>query len=134
MISTVTRNVVRTFPTPIDSSGKTLNSQVAGQDENLEKVDWQVSTKHSFYGRYLDAMLDKRSTFDGKNPLSIGFFAVQPRDYGFAVGDTWLISSNLVSSLRLGANRTNVPKISDNYVSWSGLGANITPLAGNMIV
>jgi hypothetical protein len=135
LISKVTQNIVKTFPAPLDSSGRTLNGQVAGQDEDLvsAKVDWQASTKHSIFGRYLDAKLDKRSTFDGKDPLSIGFFAVQPRDYGFALGDTWLISANLVSSLRLGANRTNVPKISDNYVSWSSLGANISPLAGNII-
>jgi len=37
------------------------------------------------------------------------------------------------SSLRLGANRTNVPKVNDNYVSWSSLGANISPLADKMI-
>jgi hypothetical protein len=135
LISPVTQAIVKTFPAPLDATGRTVNGQNAGQDEDLitAKVDWQISAKHSFYGRYLDAILDKRSTFDGKNPLSIGFYAVQPRDFGFAFGDTWLISSSLVSSLRLGANRTNVPKISDNYVSWSSLGANITPLAGNII-
>jgi hypothetical protein len=135
LLSPVTQNIVKTFPTALDATGRTINGQVGGQDEDLitAKIDWQISTKHSFYGRYLDAKLDKRSTFDGKNPLSISFFGVQPRDYGFALGDTWLISPNVVSSLRVGANRTNVPKISDNYASWSSLGANITPLAGNII-
>jgi hypothetical protein len=135
LLSPVTQNIVKTFPTALDATGRTINGQEGGQDEDLitAKIDWQISTKHSFYGRYLDAKLNKRSTFDGKNPLSISFFAVQPRDYGFAFGDTWLISPNVVSSLRVGANRTNVPKISDNYVSWSSLGANITPLAGNII-
>lgn len=135
LLSTVTKNIVKTFPTPIDASGTTINGQVAGQDEDLvtARVDWQVSAKHTIFGRFLDANLDKRSTFDGKNPLSINFFGVRPHDFGFALGDTWLISPSLVSSLHLGANRTNVPKISDNYTSWSSLGANITPLAGNII-
>jgi hypothetical protein len=135
LLSPVAQNIVKTFPTPLDSSGRVLSGQVAGQDEDLvtARIDWLVNSKHSFFGRYMDAKLDKKSTFDGKNPLSINFFAVQPRDFGFALGDTWLVSANVVSSLRLGANRTNVPKISDNYVSWSGVGANITPLAGNII-
>jgi hypothetical protein len=135
LLSPVSLNILKTFPTPIDASGRTINGQVAGQDENLTtaKIDWQVNPKHTVFGRYLDASLDKRSTFDGKNPLSINFFAVQPRDYGLALGDTWLISTNLVNSFRVGANRTNVPKINDNYVSWSSVGANITPLAGNII-
>ena len=135
LLSPVTQNIVKTFPTPIDSSGRVISGQVAGQDEDLisAKIDWQASTKHAFFGRYLYANLNKDSTFDGKNPLSISFYAVHPVDYGFALGDTFLISANLVSSLRLGANRTNVPKIPDNYVSWSSLGANITPLADKII-
>ena len=135
LLSPVTRNIVKTFPTPIDSSGRTIYGRVAGQDEDLvaAKIDWQASPNHSVFGRYLGANLNKRSTYDGKNPLSINFYGVHDLDYGLALGDTWLISANLVSSLRVGVNRSNVPKINDNYISWPSLGANITPLAGNII-
>src|SRR6516164_8427685 len=66
LLSPVTQNIVKTFPTAIDSTGRTVNGQEGGQDEDLvtAKIDWQVSAKHSFYGRYLDAKLDKRSTFE----------------------------------------------------------------------
>src|SRR5712691_12590018 len=135
LLSLVTRNIIKTFPTPIDPSGRTTFGRVAGQDEDLvaAKIDWQASTKHSVFGRYTVANLNKRSTYDGRNPLPINFYGVHDLDYGFALGDTWLISANLVSSLRLGGNRSNVPKINDDYVSWSSLGANISPLAGNII-
>jgi len=134
-LSTVAANIAKTFPTPVAASGLTLYGLVAGQDEDLVsgKVDWIINAKHSFFGRLLYANLDKKSTFDGKNPLTINFFAVKPKDYGIALGDTWLISSNLVSSMHVGANRTNVPKLADDYVSWPSVGANISPLAGNII-
>ena len=51
----------------------------------------------------------------------------------FAFGDTYLISNNLINSLRFGANRTNVSKINDVYQSWAGFGANVSPLADKMI-
>ena len=52
---------------------------------------------------------------------------------GWRLGDTYLISTNLVSSFRVGANRTNIVKVPDNYSSWRTFGANVTPLAGNII-
>jgi hypothetical protein len=135
LISPVATNILKTFPATIDASGRTIAGLVAGLDEDLitAKIDYQVNSKHTVFGRYLDANLNKASTFDGKNPLSINFFPVHDLDYGVALGDTWLISPNLVSSLRLGANRTNVTKLPDNYVTWPSVGANISPLAGSII-
>jgi hypothetical protein len=83
LISTVTRNIVKTFPTPLDASGRVVSGQVAGQDEDLvtARVDWQVSAKHSIFGRFLDANLDKKSTFDGGFTISNAAFpnkALQP--------------------------------------------------------
>ena len=119
----------------MDPSGRTNYDLIGNQDEDMVtgRIDYQVNSKHTFFGRYMGAKLNKASTFDGKNPLSINFFGVHDLDYGFALGDTWLISATMVNSLRLGANRTNVSKVADNYISWPSTGANISPLAGNVI-
>src|SRR5207302_87501 len=127
-------NIYKTLPAA-GPGGRTSYANVSNQDENLGtvKVDYQINDKHSIFGRYLIAQLAQSSTFDGKNPLSISAFGFNDLDYGVALGDTYLISSNLISTLRIGANRTNIPKVNDNYGSFADFGANVSPLGGKVI-
>src|ERR1700730_16856800 len=131
----VALNILKSIPPTSDPTGRTLYGLVANQDEDLvnAKIDYQVNTQHSVFGRFTSAKLNVGSSYDGKNPLSISTYGLNDFDYGLALGDTWVINPNLVSSLRVGANRTNIVKIPDNYKSWSALGANITPISGDVI-
>jgi hypothetical protein len=134
-LSPVAQNIVKTFPVTNDPCGRTVYGLVADQDENLyvAKVDYQASSKHSIFGRFMLGDLTQSSTYDGTNPLSINTYGFHDYDYGLTLGDTYLISSNIVSSFRIGANRTNIAKVPDNYKSWSAFGANVSPLAGNIV-
>jgi hypothetical protein len=127
--------IAKTFPVTTDPCGRTLYGLVANQDEDqvVAKLDYTINAKHSIFGRYMLGRLNTSSTFDGKNPLSINTYGYKDFDYGVNIGHTYLISTNIVNSLRLAANRTNIVKLDDNYKSWADFGANVTPLAGNMI-
>ena len=135
LLNPVSLNIVKTFPVTNDPCGRTTYGLVANQDENLyvSKVDYQISSKHSIFGRFMFGNLTQGSTYDGTDPLSINTYGFHDFDYGLNLGDTYLISSNLVSSFRIGANRTNIAKIPDNYKSWNAFGANVSPLAGNIV-
>src|SRR5262249_10052576 len=114
---------------------RTLYGLVANQDEDLivSKLDYQMSSKHSVFGRFMLGKLTQGSTYDGKNPLSISSYGFQDFDYGFNLGSTYLINANIVNSLRIAANRTNIVKIPDNYKNWNSFGANVSPLAGDIV-
>ena len=87
----------------------------------MAKMDYQISDKNSFFGRFMSGDLNQGSTYDGKNPLSLNTrLAITTSIMGSTLGDTYIFSPNLVSSFRMGANRTNVVKIPDNYGSWAG--------------
>jgi hypothetical protein len=131
----VALNITKTLPVPSNQCGLTSYSQVANQDEDLvaAKIDYQVNAKNSIFGRYYAAKLNQTSTYDGKNPLSIANYGLNDFDYGLVLGHTYLINSNIVNALRVSASRTNIVKVPDNYASWPNLGANISPLAGNII-
>ena len=137
LLNPVMLNLAKTLPVTNDPCGRVNYPQLAGQDENLyvAKMDWQISDKSSFFGRFMLGDLNNVSTFDGTNPLSINVYGYHDYDYGLALGHTYLFSANLVNSARLSANRTNVQKVPDNYQSWSslGAGANVSPLGGNII-
>jgi hypothetical protein len=135
LLDPVAMNIFKTLPTASNSCGQTLYGLVNnfGQHDTTDKVDYQINAQQAFYGRFTLAKLNQASTYDGKNPLSINQFGLNDLDYGLALGHTWVISPNLVNSFKIGANRTNIVKVPDKFKSWTDLGANITPLAGDVI-
>ncbi|MBZ5577309.1 MAG: TonB-dependent receptor [Acidobacteriia bacterium] len=135
LLDPVSVNILNTIPASGDPCGRTNYAQVANQDEDLvvSKVDYQINTKQSLFGRFYSAKLNQSSTYDGKNPLSIASYGFNDLDYGLTLGHTFVISPTLVNSLRVGANRTNIAKVPDQYKSFGALGANVSPLGGNNI-
>ena len=134
-LNTVAVNIAKTLPVSNDPCGRTLYGLVADQDENLivSRVDYTISPKHSIFGRFMLGSLRQNSTYDGSNPLSINTYGFKDFDYGLNLGSTYLISNNIVNSLRIAANRTNVEKLPDSYKNWAAFGANVSPLGGDMI-
>ena len=127
--------VAKPLPVTNDPCGRVIYPLVSDQDENLyiAKMDWQMSDKSSFFGRFMLGDLNTGSTYNGTNPLSISSYGYHDFDYGITLGNTYLFSANLVSSTRLAVNRTNVQKLPDSYASWSTFGANVSPLGGNIL-
>jgi hypothetical protein len=99
---------------------------LSNSDEHLglARLDYQMSPKHSLFGRFYIANLDSPTTYDGKNALTLNTNTFHDRVYSLALGDTYLIGANIVSSFRVGANRTELPKIPDNFATWKDLGVN----------
>src|SRR4030095_9930943 len=135
LLNPVAVKIAKTFPASNDPCGRTLYGLVANQDEDqvVAKLDYNISTKQSMFGRFMLGRLNTGSTYDGTNPLSINTYGYQDFDYGLNIGHTYLINPNIVNSLRVAANRTNIVKIEDNYKNWADFGANVTPLGGKMI-
>jgi Carboxypeptidase regulatory-like domain len=137
LLNPVAVNISKTLPLSdiVDSCGRTLYGLVANQDEDqvVAKLDYTINAKQSIFGRYMLGRLNTGSTYDGTNPLSINTYGYQDFDYGVTIGHTYLIGTNIVNSLRLAANRTNIVKLNDNYKSWSDFGANVTPLGGKVV-
>ena len=135
LLNPVMLNVAKTLPVTNDPCGRVNYPLVANQDENLyvARMDYQINDKSSFFGRFMLGDLATGSTYNGTNPLSINTYGYHDFDYGITLGNTYLFSPNLVSSTRLAANRTNVQKLPDNYESWAGFGADVSPLGGNII-
>jgi hypothetical protein len=135
LLNPVALNIYKTMVPTSDPTGKTFYSTVGNQDEDLYsgKVDYQINAQHSIFGRVMAAKLAQGSSYDGKNPLTIANYGLNDLVYGFSLGHTWVMSPSLVSTLRLGANRTNIAKVPDNYHSFADFGANVSPLGGNNI-
>jgi hypothetical protein len=132
LLNPVPLNIIKTLPVTPDPCGRTTYGLVANQDEDIYvgRMDYQQSPKNSIFGRFTGGNLNVASTYDGKNPLSINTFGVHDLDYSVALGDTYLISPNVVSSLRIAGTRANVAKVPDHYHSLRDFGSNMTPEDG----
>jgi len=114
------------LPTSADPCGKVTYALKSDSDEHMgvAKVDYQISQKQSFFGRFYETNLEIPTTFDGKDALTLNSNAQHDRVYSGAFGDTYLVSNNIVNSWHLGVNRAAIPKITDNFATWPQLGVN----------
>ncbi len=134
LLNPVAVRMSATFPKPIDECGKVQFGYLSNAEEGqpVGRIDWQQSEKSSIFGRFSGGTLNVSSTYDGKNPISINTFGVTDLAYQFAIGNTYLVSPNIVNSLRISAARTNVVKVNDDYATFKDFGADFTPLGGNV--
>ncbi len=88
LLNPVMVNVAKTLPVTNDPCGRVIYPLVADQDENLytAKMDWQISDKSSFFGRFMLGDLSTGSSYNGTNPLSISTYGYHDYDYGIASG------------------------------------------------
>jgi hypothetical protein len=111
--SPVALSLLTHLPVPTDPCGQVQFGVRSRGDETviIGKGDYHLTEKHSMFGRYLMAHALAPSHYDPSNLLttgasgSIGPFTTYPvendwKTHTLAVGDTYLIGSNIVSSFR----------------------------------
>ena len=123
------------LPTPHNTCGQTTFGLLSNQNENLGvgRIDYQKSQRHSIFGRTVISDLQLPTTYDGKNALTLSQGANSYRAYMIALGDTYLLSSGMISSFRLGVNRMAINRPGDNFATWQQLGVNASSPAGKMV-
>src|SRR5207302_1393198 len=114
-------------PTTTDPCGKVTIGRKAGSDEYLTvgRMDYQLSDKHSLFGRYLSAVYNQPSDFDPQNLLSLANAELRFRVHSFVLGDTYLIGNGTVSSFRGTVYRSKIPKSSPQYFDANDVGINM---------
>src|SRR5439155_17711621 len=113
-----------------DPCGKVTYGLISNQNEHVSvsRLDYVKSDKQSLFGRFFIAKLTAPSTYDGKNPLTILRNATINSVYTLALGDTYLIGANTISSFRASITRTAITKIPDNSGGWPDYGVKATSL------
>jgi hypothetical protein len=116
------------IPTSDDPCGKTLFGYLANNpdDQWIGRVDWNISPKNFFYGRYYIYDFMALSLFDGKNALTTGSPGNRDRSQTMTVGDTFTVSSRQVNSFHATFDRRRDDRSSaPNLFSPADLGVNM---------
>src|SRR5262245_2441170 len=114
------------LPQTSDPCGKVNFGLKSNQSEHMEvaRLDWQASDKHSVFGRFFVTNLTIPTTFDPSNALTLSRNAQADPVHALSIASTYVISSNIVSAVRIGANRQEIPKVTDRFATWPELGVN----------
>ena len=87
----------------------------------IGKMDYQLSAKHSVFGRYFGAHSFAPASFTG-SPLSITQPSPDDLVTSVVLGDTYVISPTMINSFRAGINRSAIEKTQVPFFGASDVG------------
>jgi hypothetical protein len=117
------------LPVASDPCGKVLYGNPANNpdDQWIGRIDWVVSDRHNFYGRYYIYDYTAQAVFDGHNALTTSANGNQQRSQTITIGDNYTLGGGQdVNSFHATANRRrNNRSAATNLFSPKDLGVNM---------
>jgi hypothetical protein len=116
------------IPVSTDPCGKVLFGYLANNpdDQVIGRIDYNISSKHQFYGRYFIYAYKALSLFDGHNALTTGSPGNEQRSQTMTIGDTYTLSPTMVNSFHATFDRRRNNRASaSNLFSPADLGVNM---------
>jgi len=93
----------------------------------IGKIDYQRSSRHSIFGRYLATTQNTELPYKGEqdNLLTASDSGQNNLAQSYTLGDTFLISPNTVNAFRLTVNRTAIARTGSEFFSPRDVGINV---------
>jgi len=88
----------------------------------LGKVDWQKSERNSLFFRYQEARRFTPNDLNPSNYLTLSIGDLTQNVFSAVVGNTYLISSGMVSSFRMSGIRTKMSRTAPKVLDLSDIG------------
>jgi hypothetical protein len=122
-------NLAKRLPATTDPCGQVTYGT---KDDNNEgqavgRGDYQLSANHQMFGRYMATFFHQQAAYakDPNNVLVTNDPGTDNLAQSFTYGDTIVLSSNTVNSLRVAFNRTAVHRYQAPFFSPKDLGSNV---------
>src|SRR5262252_3810838 len=128
LINPVALKASSLLPVSTDPCGKITYGVPSNSDEyqSVTRVDWQRNAKDQIFARYFITDYTLQSYYDKKNLLTAGTPGLQDRVQSVTLGDTYLVSANIVNSFRFGFSRSAVQRVTaDGVPTTAELGSNV---------
>jgi hypothetical protein len=128
LLSKVSQNLLKYLPTPTDDVCGNTNitrPQFDNEYQGVARVDFQRTSNDSINFRYFVSDYFLKPQFANNNVLSASGPGLKDRVTSIELGDTHLINSNLVNSLRLFYARSAIQRVNaDGTPTTASLGIN----------
>jgi hypothetical protein len=128
MFSPAAVKIAQKLPTTTDPCGRTTYSRQTKPEEgqSIAKIDWQISQNHSLFGRYMltTTFWDPAYANTG-NVLATTLGGRDSDTQSLVIGDTMVLTNNIVNNFRVAAHRTNVHRTHTEFFGPEDVGVNI---------
>ncbi len=101
-------NIAKRLPTPVNGCGLTLFGAITHENDHQApvRIDYQINEKQTLFARYMITQQQLTVPFSlSKNPLDEAVPGFDDRSQSLALGHTYVLSANMVNSLRASVNR-----------------------------
>jgi len=119
-------NLAKRLPVTTDPCGLIAYDVKSDRDEKqpLIRIDYQLSAKHSFFGRYLGTKITSPPGYAGGNDNLLKTSTPGANDtvHSFTFGETTVFSSAVVNAVRVAVNKAKVDNYQTPFFSPSDLG------------
>jgi hypothetical protein len=126
LFSPAARNIASKLPKTSDPCGRLVYGSKNSEDDHqvVGKIDYQLSDKQSVFGRFIDTSIKIAMPYSLQpdnvlNTVSPGYDNLGQT---YAVGHTYLMSSNAVNAFRLAVNRTAVQRMIGKFFGPQDVG------------
>jgi hypothetical protein len=94
------------------------------QGQFVTKMDYQASTKHSVFGRFLYSSDDNPSPYEFTPDIVMNAInGTEARSYAFTAGSTYLLSPTTVNAFRVSFTRDRMTRFAPEYFDAADLGS-----------
>ena len=129
LFSPAALNLARRLPATTDPCGQLTHqtSNSSDQHQAVGRIDYQQSTNHQIFGRYMLTSYDEPSPFslNPDNVLSTATPGLDNLAQSVAGGSTMVFGNSMVNSLRFAFNRTSIHRGSPPWFDPQDLGSNV---------
>jgi hypothetical protein len=129
LFSPAALNLARRLPTTTDPCGQLTHqtSNSSDQHQTVGRIDFQQTTNHLIFGRYMSTSYDEPSPFslNPDNVLSTATPGLDNLAQSVAAGSTLVFGNNMVNSLRFAFNRTSIHRGSPGWFEPRDLGSKV---------
>ncbi len=130
----ISLNLEKYLPTTADPCGKITYAPPASftEHQGVAKVDYQITSKHSLFGRYFVQHFESPAGDPSHGVLVASIGGASNNVFNATLGDTYLLTPSMISSFHLMANRTSNTTVYNKYFNLQDLGvSNVTQLPVN---
>jgi hypothetical protein len=128
LLSKAAVNLSKKLPAAQDDCGRVQfgNPNRINENQFVSKVDYNLSTTHSIFGRYIGAYYDTPAAYDiSHNLLATAQRGANTKVSSIVFGDTYLVGSKIVNAFRATWNRTTDLKKPASFFDAASIGSNI---------
>ena len=121
-------NIVNKLPKTSDPCGEYKFGRRDDTDNGqiVARIDYQLSDKHSLFGRYMWNTLTivHPFTYTPENILNTTNAGYNDHAHAGSIGSTYLISPSMINAFRLGITRTNQQRVGAEFFEFKDVGIN----------